>query len=205
MRIVTAEERKDWLAAGKVLEEDNRGPKVLALPCGDFLKVFHTRQDWLRRRLFPYAERFARHAARLKALGIAAPQIAEIFWWKKKKRISACRYRPVPGRTLEALFRENPAAIEALIPALAAFIARLHAAKIFFRSLHPGNIVLLPEAAQGDFGLIDVLDLKFCWLPLGRWRIERNFRHFEHGITDRQGMQDFPLAALKAAYAQCRP
>jgi hypothetical protein len=204
MRIVAAGERKAWLAEGKVLEEDNRGPKVLALPSGEFLKVFHTRQGWLRRRLFPYAVRFLRHSLRLEAQGVAAPGVSEIFWWNKKMGISACLYHPVPGRTIESLFREDPQAAKALVPALAAFIARLHAQKIFFRSLHPGNIVLRPEEAGGGFGLIDILDLKFCWFPLGKWRIARNFRHFEHGITGRQGMRAFPLAALKAAYARCR-
>ena len=49
MRIVTAQELENWLMEGKVLEKDARGPKVLALADGSFLKIFYTRRRpfWL--------------------------------------------------------------------------------------------------------------------------------------------------------------
>jgi len=43
MRIVTAQELENWLTSGKVLEKDVRGPKVVALGNGLFLKIFYTR------------------------------------------------------------------------------------------------------------------------------------------------------------------
>ncbi|MDR3323081.1 MAG: phosphotransferase, partial [Zoogloeaceae bacterium] len=160
MRIVTASELENWLTNGKVLEQDARGPKVVALGTGAgtqaglFLKIFHTRRPpWLAR-LQPAARRFARNAARLNRLGIAVPKIAETCWLDPAKGLSACLYHPVPGVTLETLWRENPAALPALLPRLAAFIRQLHRQKIYFRSLHLGNIVCLPD---GGFGLIDLL------------------------------------------------
>ncbi|MEE4465231.1 toluene tolerance protein, partial [Azotobacter chroococcum] len=44
MRIVSAQELEKWLESGRVLEKDARGPKVVALDDGRFLKIFHTRR-----------------------------------------------------------------------------------------------------------------------------------------------------------------
>jgi len=60
MRIVTAQQLESWLATGKVLEKDARGPKVVALQSGQFLKIFHTRRHPLLARLQPAAKAICR-------------------------------------------------------------------------------------------------------------------------------------------------
>lgn len=198
MRIVTAQELESWLAGGKVLEKDARGPKVLALESGLFLKIFHTRRHPLLARLRPAAKRFANNALRLQSLGVAVPQVVELFWINRDIGLSGCLYEPLPGQSVEQIFINNPQQCIQLLGSLAAFIRHLHRQGIYFRSLHLGNILQLPS---GDYGLIDILDLQHERRPLNNWQIKRNFQHLRHYLKRKQ-LADFPLEQLLALY-QC--
>lgn len=192
MRIVSAQELESWLASGEVLEKDARGPKVVALENGLFLKIFHSRRHPLLARLQPAARHFARNARQLHQLGIPVPELIETLWLDKHKGLSACLYRPLPGISIEQIHLQNPAGIATLIPALADFIRKLHQSGVYFRSLHLGNIIQLPS---NQFGLIDILDLQFKNRPLTSWLVRRNFQHLQHYLT-RRNLQTFPIRAL---------
>lgn len=196
MRIVAAQELKNWLATGRVLEKDARGPKVVELADGLFLKVFHTRRHPLLARLQPAAQRFAQNAVRLRQLGIHAPEILESFWLDRRAGLSACLYHPLPGQSIEHLYNQAPEQAGNLLPSLAGFIRQLHQRGIYFRSLHLGNILLLPENA---YGLIDILDLQFKRRALNRWLIQRNFQHLRHYLLRRK-LVAFPVDELIAHY-----
>ena len=196
MRSVSANELQSWLSDGKILEEDSRGPKVIALPCGRFLKIFHTRRHPLLARLQPAALRFARNAERLCALNIRAPEVLESFWLDRKVGLSACLYRPLPGESVEQLYRQAPQSIRQLLPSLADFIRQLHELGVYFRSLHLGNIIRMPD---GRFGLIDILDLRCRNRALNAWQIQRNFHHLLRYL-DRQRLTSFPLDTLQELY-----
>ena len=196
MRIVTAQELESWLADGVVLESDGRGPKVAALSNGLYLKIFHTRRaQWLAR-LRPAAIRFARNAQTLAFHHIATPEITETFWLEHDKGLTGCLYRPLPGQSLERLFHDSPEKLAAILPRLAGFIRELHANKIYFRSLHIGNILILPS---GEFGLIDFLDLQKKTFPLNAWQIRRNLRHMKNHLK-RKKLENFPFEMLQALY-----
>ncbi|MDR2508147.1 MAG: phosphotransferase [Candidatus Accumulibacter sp.] len=200
MRIVTARELENWLANGETLERDTRGPKVVALKNaggGDvYLKIFHTRRLPFLARLFPPAARFARNTGILEALNIPCPKVIKTFWINPSAGLSACLYHPLPGTTLETLLQQNPEKLKASLPRLAGFIRQIHGHGIYFRSLHIGNIVQMPD---GNFGLIDVLDLKRWIFALGRRHVRRNFRHLERHL-ERRALNDFPLEELYRLY-----
>lgn len=196
MQTLPAQQIEAWLTDGRILEQDGRGPKVVALADGRFLKIFHTRRHPLLARLQPAACRFSRNAARLRALGIPAPVVRELFWLDPKKGLSGCLYDPLPGDSVERLFKADPQAAQQLIAPLAAFIRQLHERGVYFRSLHLGNILLLPE---GGFGLIDILDLRFKRAPLGRWLVKRNLQHLENYLQ-RSGLEGFSMDALMQCY-----
>lgn len=196
MRIVTAQELKNWLDNGQVLEKDGRGPKVVKLDSGLFLKIFHTRRHPLLARLFPFAKKFAHNIELLHKLGIPAPEVVELFWIDRSKGLTGCQYRPLPGIPLEALHRQAPEQLLAALPKLARFIRELHDEGIYFRSLHLGNIILTPS---GEFGLIDVLDLRKKSPPITRSLARRNFRHLENYLA-RKKIKDFPLKQLVEVY-----
>lgn len=196
MRIVTAQELENWLAKGKVLEKDPRGAKVVALDNGLFLKIFHTRRHPLLARLQPPAKRFATNARRLLQLGIPAPEVVEVFWLNPTAGLSACLYTPLPGQSIEQLYRQAPEQIDDVLRPLAAFIQQLHRQGIYFRSLHLGNILRLPNSG---YGLIDILDLQIKRRPLNRWQIQRNFQHLNHYLN-RSKLSDFPYETLIKLY-----
>lgn len=196
MRIVSAQEVERWIASGKILEKDGRGPKVVALDNGLFLKIFHTRRHPLLARLQPAAKRFAANAARLRQAGVQAPEVIELLWIDRQRGLSACLYRPLAGQSIEQLHREDPQQTIILLPSLADFIRQLHRRGIYFRSLHLGNILQL---ADKQFGLIDVLDLKFKPFPLTRWLVRRNFGHLR-GYLERNKLADFPIEELLELY-----
>jgi serine/threonine protein kinase len=196
MRIVTAQERESWLASGKVLEQDARGPKVVALDSGTYLKIFYTRRHPLLARMSPYAEKFARNVALLNEKNIPTPEVIETFWLSKRTGLTGCIYRPLPGESLEQILHKNPNALYAYIPKLAKFIKILHEGGIYFRSLHLGNIILTPD---GELGLIDVLDLRKNRKKLSRRLVKRNFNHLE-AYTIRKKINSFPLQELIKIY-----
>jgi hypothetical protein len=198
MRIVPANELQQWLEQGAVLEQDGRGPKVLRQPDGRLLKIFRPRRRLWFARLRPAAQRFASNAERLSGCQIATPEISECLWLDRDQAISACLYSPLPGRSLDQLYRQQRQEFDALLPALAEFIHGLHRRGIYFRSLHLGNILQLPE---GGFGLIDFLDLRFKRGPLSSRLARRNLEHLR-GYLRRNHIEDFPWQRLLQAYGQ---
>lgn len=197
MRIVSAQEWENWLAGGEVLEQDGRGPKVIRLSAEQIIKVFRPRRRLWLSRLFPQATRFERSAVQLLNLGIQVPHVQECFWLDMPQSISGCSYIPLPGRSLEQIYLKSRSEFEGLLSAFAAFIYALHQRGIYFRSLHLGNVLQLPD---GSFGLIDFLDIHFKRKPLGQRLVARNLLHLR-SYLQRNQMEDFPWARLQAAYA----
>lgn len=198
MRIVTAQELESWLESGEVVEKDARGPKVVRLQDERLLKIFRPRRRFWLARLIPQANQFAANAKQLAALGVVAPQIEEYFWLNRRLAVSGCLYIPLPGCSLDQLYKRSRSDFIELLPALGSFIYSLHQSGIYFRSLHLGNVLHLPG---GGFGLIDFLDMRFYRRPLPKPLVRRNLRHLQ-GYLQRSHIQDFPWNTLLAAYGQ---
>lgn len=201
MRIVPANEMQLWLDEGNVLEKDGRGPKVLRQPNGQLLKIFRPRRRLWLARMRPSAQRFARNAELLAERGITTPKVSECMWLDKVQAVSACLYEPLPGQSLDQLYRQVRPEFDALLPELANFIRTLHQRGIYFRSLHLGNILRLPD---GGFGLIDFLDMRFKRGPLSSRLARRNLQHL-NGYLRRSQIDDFPWQRLLQAYGQQIP
>lgn len=187
---------QQWLDTCVLVEQDAFGPKVLRCTNGDYCKIFRIKRRVSLARLRNPAVRFCRHAEKLRALGVdtltplALYRIPHLDRW-------AVRYAPLAGVTVRSLLQQGRFS-EQQIAQLGAYIAQLHRQGIYFRSLHPGNVVLRPE---GGFGLIDVLDCRFRAFgrPLTGAQRERNFRHFFR-YADGQLIEP----GVRAAYAQAR-
>lgn len=195
MRIVTANELGNWLSDGCVLEQDSRGPKVVRLQNGKFLKVFRSKRPLLAR-YRPEAKRFARNGQRLDALGVRTPNIIECIWLQREQGVSACLYEPLQGAALETLFREQRERFDRLLPEFAAYIRSLHSSGIYFRSLHLGNVLLMQD---GSFGLIDFLDLRIKSGDLSKGLVARNFEHLRNYLQ-RRNIEGFPWEKLIELY-----
>jgi RIO-like serine/threonine protein kinase len=97
---------------------------------------------------------------------------------------------------MEQIYQQSHEEFATLLPSFAAFIRSLHERGIYFRSLHLGNVLLLPD---GDFGLIDFLDIRFRRPPLGKRLVRRNLAHLQ-GYLARNRIEGFPWDALLEAY-----
>lgn len=162
------------LQGAKTIEEDGLGVKVARLGDGDFLKLYR-RKRLLSSDLWDLpAQRFADNARGLLHLGITAPTVLEVLMISER-RLSAVRYQPLPGDTLRNRLRQLDAQPRAaLVKQFGTFLGELHQRGVYFRSLHLGNVLLLPD---GSFGLIDLSDMKLESRPLAPWKRRRNLQH----------------------------
>jgi len=104
-------------------------------------------------------------------------------------------YEPMPGDTLRALLARGQAD-ESLMYRVGVFLARLHRQGVYFRSVHPGNIVI-----DGPrIGLIDVLDMKVRPWSMSRWARRRNWPHFLRCVEDRPYLTPELIGAVLQGY-----
>lgn len=188
----------------RILEQDQRGIKVLQLDNGNILKIFRVRHTFTLARIYSYARQFCRNAGRLKKLGIPTVEIVQLFHFEDSTD-TAVMYQPLPGKTLRQL-NQSGQLDNALLKEFGQFVARLHQQGVYFRSLHFGNVVRTPE---GQLGLIDIADLKVYPCSLATGHRARNFRHLQRYAedwsilleTDRRAFADsyFAAAALPLA------
>ncbi|SFP65666.1 lipopolysaccharide kinase InaA family protein [Pseudomonas borbori] len=198
MRTLSTTELDTLLRGAKTIEEDGLGLKVACLANGDFLKLYR-RKRLLSSALWSLpARRFANNAKRLQQLGIASPDIEELLLIPERK-LNGVRYRPLPGETLRDRWRTlTDEAREAEVQCFGAFLGHLHQLGVYFRSLHLGNVLYLPDTR---FGLIDLSDMQVSGQPLPRWKRKRNVRHLLRYHEDAQWLASLHLAALIRGYA----
>lgn len=174
MKRIDAKQLDALLLGAKTIEEDGLGIKVARLDDGDFLKLYR-RKRLLSSDLWDLpAQRFADNARGLLNLGITAPTVLDVLMISER-RLSAVRYQPLPGDTLRNQLRQlDTDARAALVKEFGTFLGKLHQHGVYFRSLHLGNVLLLPD---GGFGLIDLSDMKLENRPLAPWKRRRNLQH----------------------------
>jgi tRNA A-37 threonylcarbamoyl transferase component Bud32 len=178
----------------EVIESDGHGLKVLRLADGRFLKNFRRKHLISRDLMVAAAVRFARHARRLRRMQIPTLAVQGLHRIRGSADTIAI-YQPLAGRSLRDLLNAGTAT-PALMTRVGAFIAHLHERGIYFRSLHPGNIIV--DGAQ--LGLIDLLDMRFKGRPLSRWQRQRNWLHFLRTRVDWPFLSPALIDALLAGY-----
>lgn len=185
-------------ANAQVIEEDGLGPKVLRLVDGSFLKLFRRRRWYTSGSFNPYSERFAVNSEQLRNIGIPTPSILDLF--RLEDGSSAVHYSPLPGNTLRQVLQgiTAPAVRQALVERFGKFMAQLHEQGVYFRSLHLGNVLVLED---GEFGLIDVADMRIYPSSLSLSLRQRNLRHMQRYTVDRRWLFEDHFEALLQGYA----
>ncbi|WP_339532240.1 O-antigen ligase family protein [Pseudomonas mucidolens] len=180
-----------------VIEADGLGPKVLRLEDGSFLKIFRPRRWYTSGSFNPYSERFASNSERLRTLGIPSPEILNLY--RLKDGSSVVTYQPLPGLTLrQALQSLDSSLRESLIERFGRFMAELHERGVYFRSLHLGNVLLMDD---GEFGLIDLADMRILPSALSNSLRQRNLRHMQRYPQDRNWLFEAHFEQLAKGYA----
>lgn len=182
------------MGRSEIVERDSHGIKVLKLQDGRYLKYFRRKRFFNRELLSPAALRFARHVRRLEKLHIPTMKVVSLHRIIDEPH-TVVVYEPMPGDTLRALLARGQAD-ESLMYRVGVFLARLHRQGVFFRSVHPGNIVI-----DGPrIGLIDVLDMKVRPWSLSRWARRRNWPHFLRCAEDRPYLTEELISAVLRGY-----
>ncbi|MCU1763696.1 O-antigen ligase family protein [Pseudomonas sp. 14P_8.1_Bac3] len=185
-------------ANARVIEEDGLGPKVLRLLDGSFLKLFRSRRWYTSGSFNSYSERFAVNSERLRSMGFPTPQILDLY--RLNDGSSAVHYTPLPGNTLRQVLQgiTAPDVRQALVERFGKFMAQLHEQGVYFRSLHLGNVLVLED---GEFGLIDVADLRLYPSSLSLSLRQRNLRHMQRYTVDKRWLFEDHFQALLQGYA----
>ncbi|UXY52535.1 BUD32 family EKC/KEOPS complex subunit [Pseudomonas tohonis] len=174
MNTISETELQALLLDATPIESDGLGLKVARLKDGSFLKLYRRKRIISSAIFSPPAKRFAQNATKLQSLGIAAPDIEDLLSIPALN-LNGVRYIPLPGDTLRNRWKSvQGAEIAEEVRRFGAFLARLHNLGIYFRSLHLGNVLLLPD---GRFGLIDLSDMWISRKALSRQRRARNLKH----------------------------
>lgn len=174
MKLLDATALERLLEGARTIEEDAYGIKVARLASNHFLKIYRRKRLLSSALLVMQAERFARNARQLMSKGFTAPEIVETLRIPSRN-LNAVIYVPLPGETLRSHWRQLPDAQLALeIEDFGRYLGQLHNHGVYFRSLHLGNVLRLPS---GDFGLIDLSDMKIEGGPLASWKRRRNLHH----------------------------
>jgi hypothetical protein len=158
--------------------------KVFQLHDGNILKLFRLKRFFSSGRLYPFARRFAKNAEKLNHLQIPTVRVLSTYRIPDLEQ-TAVLYKKLEGTALDDRLADNPVNNE-LAGRLAVFMANLHKKGVYFRSIHFGNIIILPN---DEFGLIDILDMKVHRTQLTFRKRLRNFNHILRNNADRKRMR----------------
>lgn len=203
MQRVSAADLSRLTADATVLEQDGLGPKVLRLQDGSFLKLFRKRRYFSSETLKPYAKRFADNATTLQRLGFTCPQIIGVYRVEDPVNGTAVHYLPLPGDTLRSrLEHAAPARAAQLIGKFGHLLARLHRKGVYFRSIHLGNVLVLPS---DELALIDIADMHIGRFPLSLHKRLRNLKHMRRYPQDSNWLFERYQEDLLKAYRAEEP
>lgn len=180
------------------LVKESFGDKVLRFPDESILKLFRIKHLISSARIYSHARRFARNAGRLSEKGIQTVSVHDVYNIPSISR-SAVHYRPIEGVSLADHLKQMPVTPD-LARQLAIFLARLHRKGVYFRAIHFGNIIILPDLS---FGLIDVDDMRIARSALNRKKRLRNFHHFTKYENDRDHLRPQGRVFISAYLDAC--
>lgn len=192
--LITQAEFAAMQLGASVLEQDERGVKVLLLADGNILKIFRLRGIFTSSQLYSNARSFCRNAERLLKLGIPTISIIQLYHFAESSN-TAVLYLPLAGDTIKTILQRESTHDGNLQDEdcikLGQFIANLHQFGIHFKSLHFGNIVRTPA---GDLGLIDIADMRvFLW----RLHFNTRVRSFKRLVRYKDDMKLLGFSRLE--------
>lgn len=198
MRLLSAEQYKGLIAGAELLRSDGYGPKVFETADGRIVKLFRIKRWWSSAVLYPYSLRFKHNSLALKRRGFRCVTVEDVFYCHAVRRHGVV-YRKLPGEPLDRLLVAPGGQADQAFRDYAAFIARLHASRVYFRSLHPGNVL---RQEDGEHALIDVGDMRFPRQHLSVDRRIRNFAHLLRSPEFREAVKYHSPEAFLDAYLE---
>ena len=196
---ITTEAYQTLVKDAKVLEQDTTAPKVLMLADGKFLKLFRRKRWFSSELIYPYVQRFADNALVLNKLGIATPHILHLYRFSLAELdFTAVHYEPLAGDTLrQVMAKVDQDQQQHFITLFGQLLATLHQQGVYFRSIHLGNILVLPD---NTLGLIDFADMTKQAKALSQSKRARNLKHMQRYKEDASWLFDDYFTAFYNGY-----
>jgi hypothetical protein len=195
--LLRQEEFRAMQSGSKVLEQDGRGAKVILLSDNTILKLFRRRATVSGGLIYSNARRFCRNAERLQQLKIPTVNIIRLYHFEDSTD-TAVLYEPLEGITVRSLLSDK-GLTEQDCRNLGKFIARLHQLGVYFRSLHFGNVV---KTNDGEFGLIDLSDMRIYWWGLQLHTRFRNFMRIQRYDSDLNALGEQKWFSIIRSYVE---
>ncbi len=164
---ITLAEFSLLIKTATVIHSKNGRDRIFELADGTILKLFYGKNNLNRAKR--RAKRFICNSQRLQKKDFESIIPISAYDCSEDNSIYI-RYQKLPGTSLDALLKNNTPLLEKT----AHFIYSLHQHGIYFRDLHPGNILLWDE----KFYLIDVQNVNFHWLKVPTRRQIKNITTF---------------------------
>ncbi len=196
MEKISQEEFQTLINSGKVLEQDSFGIKVVETADDQIIKTFRLKRLFSSALLYPYALRFKHNSEKLLKKGFQTVTVSRITYCRAEKR-HLLIYPKLAGETLRDTFAAEPENIQKRLTVLARLMAKLHQEGVLFRSLHLGNVLLLPDETVA---LIDLSDMKIYSSPLSLKQRIRNFNHLLRYREDAEVIYRFGITRFLTAY-----
>jgi hypothetical protein len=162
------------------------GQLAKAFECGRFFS-----SNWWR----PPSGRFVAVANELQRRGIHSADITQRYRLIMPKR-DIVTYIPLEGIDLRQALRESNHA-KTIFNHFITFLVELHHKGIYFRGIHFGNVIVMPD---DQFGLVDVVSTRFFNRPLTMAMRARNFRHFFQYRLDKDVVREFGREIIMQIY-----
>ena len=197
MKTITREELETLCKNGRAIEQKSGYPAVVLHPDGTVTKF------WARKKklfssatISPYSNRFIKNSENLAQRGIAAPKILD-HAKLEHSHVRIVPYQSLPGISIRELIHTRPKTVD--IPNLCRFFLELHKKGIYYRTIHLGNIIQLPNSG---YGLIDFTDIKFYSKPLSLTKRAANIAVpiRKRYIEDVQAMNEAQLPNIPETY-----
>lgn len=197
LRKLSRDQFEELIRDAECVMSDRIGPKLLRTRDGRCVKLFRRRHRLTTDLLYPPALRFCIAAQRLARRDVPSVTV-ESAWRVPAVRRHVIVYRELPGSTLREALCDSRRR-ETLLEGFARFLARLHAAGVYFRAIHFGNVIVLEE---DRFALIDIAECRFRRWSLGVGLRARNWRHVLAKKEDAAAVRAFGLERFLERYVE---
>lgn len=196
MEVILAREFDEICQKSKVIKfgRSLEQPKIFETQDNTIIKLFYSkRRRFSSDKFKPYAIRFCRNIARLRAHGYSVPQVTQIKYCAERK-IYLVYYKKIPGIDIRSYAKTHDINF---ISQVIKLLADLHQNGVFFRCIHLENLL---KQADNKIALLDIVDVRFKNHKLSIHTRLRNIKHLLRDPNDKELWQTYGIQKFLNEY-----
>ena len=193
MKRLSRDEFQRFVAQNQVLIGSPERPGLMLTSKQEIVKFFYRRKFISTSLFVPQAERFHANSIKLKQIGLAAPDVSEVYFCPDIP-VHMVVYQYLKGADFRELCTKNNSQC---IDRLPSYIAMLHETGVYFRAIHLGNVLQLDD---DDLALVDITDLTVRSNQVTIFERARNIAHLFNSSEDKLFLADYGLRRFLDSY-----